>query len=362
MGTQKISFGLLILSSVFYLGCFSSADYYKIENKTLQKELSTLLSQLNETDETPESRFIIIQQIIKVLHTAREWEKLNLFLTEYIQKNQSDPFNGYYLLTVALNYKDLESYPFAVHYFERILKNYPDLIVRGSSIHFICLRNLINLVDDPEVRVHYYREIIARFGDIIDRGQTFYYLARTYEELGEWDLSIQAYKSYLASTNTAIPGIPDAKKDVTAMILFFDRRDKGWIVEDLDQLVSQIKTAINYRDSRLLTRYRAKVNFFATSWEEEETEADIEFLADIGSFMRNRLYYSSSLEADSNNREAYLRTWGWSYRISTWYLYFRRINFPADPEIHGKWEWAGIYFGEKPFASSIAATTPVLGN
>ena len=24
-----------------------------------------------------------------------------------------------------------------------------------------------------------------------------------------------------------------------------------------------------------------------------------------------------------------------------------KVNFPADPEIHGRWEWAGIYFGEK---------------
>jgi len=23
------------------------------------------------------------------------------------------------------------------------------------------------------------------------------------------------------------------------------------------------------------------------------------------------------------------------------------VNFPADPKVHGNWEWAGIYFGEK---------------
>jgi len=42
-----------------------------------------------------------------------------------------------------------------------------------------------------------------------------------------------------------------------------------------------------------------------------------------------------------------LRTWGWHQYLSTWYLYFRKIYFPADPEIHGRWEWAGIYYGEK---------------
>lgn len=43
----------------------------------------------------------------------------------------------------------------------------------------------------------------------------------------------------------------------------------------------------------------------------------------------------------------FLRTIGWSYRVETWYLYFRRVNFKADPSIDGKWEWAGIFFGEK---------------
>lgn len=61
----------------------------------------------------------------------------------------------------------------------------------------------------------------------------------------------------------------------------------------------------------------------------------------------NRIYYDKNLDESSNPNEAYLRTTGWSRYISTWYLYFRKINFPLDPEIHGRWEWAGIYFGEK---------------
>ena len=57
--------------------------------------------------------------------------------------------------------------------------------------------------------------------------------------------------------------------------------------------------------------------------------------------------YRADLEPYSNDSEAYLRTWGWSYRIRTWYLYFRKIEYPANPDINGRWEWAGIYFGER---------------
>ena len=60
----------------------------------------------------------------------------------------------------------------------------------------------------------------------------------------------------------------------------------------------------------------------------------------------NRIRYSSELDGASNPNEAYLRTWGWSTYVSVWYLYFRKVDFPIDPEIHGRWEWAGIYFGE----------------
>jgi hypothetical protein len=60
----------------------------------------------------------------------------------------------------------------------------------------------------------------------------------------------------------------------------------------------------------------------------------------------NRIRYADRLDASSNSTEAFLKTWGWS-QISTWYLYFRKIYFPSDPEIHGRWEWAGVYYGEK---------------
>ena len=66
------------------------------------------------------------------------------------------------------------------------------------------------------------------------------------------------------------------------------------------------------------------------------------------SFMRgNAIHFNAKLDETSNPNEAYLRTWGWSPYISVWYLYFRKVNFPVDPEIHGRWEWAGIRFGEK---------------
>jgi hypothetical protein len=234
----------LILILAAFQGCSGSAGCYAVRDRAQNRELSRLFSALEKEEDSSESRFIIIQQIVKVLRSTGEQAKVNLFLTSYVQKNPADAFNANYLLTVALNYNEKGDYPFAVHYFERILRNYQDLLVRGVSVHYTCLTNLITMTQNPEVRVDYYRELIGRFGDIIERGPTFYYMGKTYEELGEWDLAIQAYKSFLASPDPSIPGKPDAEQEIREMIQFYDRRDKNWTMESLDQLVNVIKEAL----------------------------------------------------------------------------------------------------------------------
>ena len=331
---------------------YGETSYFLQGSPEQREELAELLQLLDESEPRYESRYILLNEIIKILYQTGSKEQLNLLLSSYVTKNPDDPFNAYYMLVIAENYRAQKAYPFAVHYYERILKNYSDLLVRNNSVHYICLTTLITLIEEPEVRVQYYKELIARFPGEINLGETYYFLGKTYEDVGEWDLAIQAYKQFLNYPDSSIPQIPDAHKEISSMIAFYDRRDKDWTMEDLDRLVNNIKAAIWQDDSRRLRRYMARVNFFALSWEEEESEANIDFLSDIGVFLKGSVRYSSDLDEGSNSQEAYLRTWGWSYRIKTWYLYFRRINFPADPEIHGQWEWAGIYFGEKPFAGS----------
>jgi hypothetical protein len=81
----------------------------------------------------------------------------------------------------------------------------------------------------------------------------------------------------------------------------------------------------------------------------EEVEARTSFdLGALGAFLQSsRVVADDQLDVYSNSGEAYLRTTNWNYRIPTWYLYFRRVNYPPDPEINGRWEWAGIYLGER---------------
>ena len=355
---KKIIIGILLLIILLsgfwgiYTTLLNQQPYYVVGTDKEKSELLRLSKTMDEQSSNPEANFILIQEIVKILHAQGELEILNLFLTTYVEKNPEDPFNGYYLLLTAQNYLKSGAEPFAIHYFDRILKNYSDLVVRGQSIHYICLSNLIDLVGKPQNKVDYYKELLSNFSSDIQKGPAYFYLAKIYEELGEWDLSIQAYKNFLQYPDTKVPGFPDAVTQIKPIIDYYDYRNKNWTMENLDDLVNSVKYAIRHKDYRRLSKYRAKINFFAVSWEQAKTEANSDFLNKLNLFMKNRVRYSANLDKDSNLQEAYLKTWGWSYRIKTWYLYFRRVNFPADPEIHGQWEWAGIYFGEKPFSRS----------
>lgn len=331
--------------------CSDEYSYYYVGNREARKELKAYLQKLESQNISYENRYIINQQIINLFYTHSEPEKLNLYLSSYVQTHKDDPYNAYYLLLIAENYKAKGALPFAALYYERILRNHQDLFWEGlQSVHLTCLNNLIQMVKEPEARVTYYRELIARFIDKIDYGTTFFFLAKTYEDLGEWDLAMQAYKEFLKHSDTQVKGFPDAYNNVAAMVTLYDLPKKSWTMRELDDLVANIKSAIWTQNARWLNLLRSQVDFFARAWEAEEvTETELELISDLGSFLGKNIIIARELDRDSNDREAYLRSRGWSYRIQTWFLYFRKVNFPADPDIHGNWEWAGIYLGEKPF-------------
>ena len=332
---------LLILA--FLSGCARVDDYYIVGTTEQQQELRELFRLLDGNGDDEAARVILIEQIAGHLLQAGYPERMRVFLTTHVENHPEDPFSAYYLLLVARNYGTPEM---AEHYYQRILANYTDLIVRGTSVHYAALTELLRLTDDPAVRIHYYQDLLDRYRNRVDPGATYFAMARTFEELGEWDLAFAAYRNFLNYPQTRILGFPEAHRHVRDRVNFYDST-RDWTMESLDGLVTTIKSAIWRQDVRTLLRHKARENFFAMSWEQQEYDANSQIDFNVGTFLvRSRVRYADELEVNSNAREAFLRTWGWSHRIRTWYLYFRRVDFPADPEIHGNWEWAGIYFGE----------------
>lgn len=320
--------------------------YYITGSRENREQLQDLFMLLNDDNNNAESTFAAAREIANNFARNREYSKLIHFLSERTIKFPDDPYNSYYLLMIAYAYIQQEAMPVAALCFDLIVKNYSDLTVNGESIHLACLNQLIDLSDNQEQRVWYYQELISRFSPKIDLGIAWFMLGQTYEHTGDWNSAIQAYTHYLRYAGSIVPGFPNAY-DYARQQVDFNNSPKDWTFESLPALLASIQEALDDANAYRLRRIQAKVNFFTRSWGQIET--DDPRIADfsLSDFMQgNRIHYANKLDTSSNSTEAFLRTWGWA-QISTWYLYFRKIYFPSDPEIHGRWEWAGVYYGEK---------------
>jgi tetratricopeptide (TPR) repeat protein len=322
-------------------------DLYFTKGTREEKEvLNNLFALLSQEREPGTECFSLIREIANEYKRLNDYGRLINFLSAWADEHPDDPFNTYYLFMTAYAYLELEAPPIAALYFNMIVKNYPDLIVRGESIHFICLQQLISLEKKPEHKIWCYEELLSRFPEQSDKGVAWFMLGQTYEEVGDWMRAIAAYTQFMQYYGAVVPGFPDAYSYAKQMV-DFNNSAKNWTFESLDALVDTIKRNLDTGNTSRLWQYRARVNFFARSWAQASSDDSGMAEFNLSSFRGGKLYYADSLSADSNSNEAYLRTWGWSQFTPIWYFYFRKIYFPLDPDIHGRWEWAGVYYGEK---------------
>jgi tetratricopeptide (TPR) repeat protein len=325
-------------------------DPYYLSGAEADREKLESLFVLLHSAEGDEERFSLSREIASVYMRRKNYPLLNNFLASRVDADEDSPYNAYYLLMTAYSHTVREAPEVAELYFELILNSYPDMLYEGKSIHLACLNQLLDIVDEPTRRVGYYRELITRFSDEIDKPAALFFLGQGYERVGEWNLALQSYAEFTDIARTVsvtVPGFSNAEQYASRLVAF-NNSSKDWTFESLDSLVGTVRSAIADGDAWRLWGYRAKVNFFARSW--SETESDDFGMADFSlpQFMQGgAVRCAAELDPNSNATEAYLRTWGWSQGISTWYLYFRKIYFPPNPDIHGRWEWAGVYYGER---------------
>ncbi|MDR1787204.1 MAG: tetratricopeptide repeat protein [Treponema sp.] len=323
------------------------APYYLAGLGAREESAASLFSLLGKEAAGTQEHFAVIREIANCYAAAGDYGKLVTFLSDAAREDPQSIYNGYYRFMTAWAYMRQEAWPAAALYFDIILKNYPDLIIQGESMHLACLNQLITLVNDGERRVRYYEELIARFPEQIDLGAAYFMLGQAYEKTGEWSEAIKAYTQYLPYLETNVPGFPNAASYARNLVDFYNS-PKNWTFDSLSSLLAAVRASLDGGNAERLDQCRAKVNFFARSWGQEDAENAGMAEFTLYQFMQgNRIRYNDELDKSSNANEAYLRTTGWAAYIATWYLYFRKIYFPANPEIHGRWEWAGIYYGEK---------------
>lgn len=331
--------------------CFLSASGTQ---KTVMQELFGLLERYTSPADA-EARFVVNTQIIDIFTDAELDQKKIQFLLSVTAAFPDDPYNAYYLTIVAQTYHQSGADIFAKYYYERVVKNYPDLLFRNEYLHKYCLEQIALIATKPEDRRFAYQELLNRFynSDPEKQANALFHLARSYEATSEWTAAMNTYRDFIALPKVVIPGYPNAHERAVEKLSMYEAPPE-WVVHDLHVLVSRIKTAIAEKDVETLNKYRAKGYFFSISWEQKRTDEKAFYAAQnvaeyLGNFLvRSDVHTADTLDIDSSASEAYLRTENWQFKIhSTWYFYFRKVEFGPDPDINGGWEWTGIYFGEK---------------
>lgn len=339
---------LALVSAISVLGLSSCGkkENAEISEKQIERQLTELLA---SPDISAQSRYAIINRISTKWLSDRKFNTLILYLTDYVERNPDDKYNAYWLLMTAYAYIQMEQDAVAEYYFERIIRNYPDLKVKDQSIHFICLEHLIQISTNHENRINYFNMLISRFPSAVRITEMYVRLAREYEQIGEWALSLKTYNMFLEQPDASSIQINDMHDiyNYARNLIDFNNSPKDWTFKTLNELSDAVKQAITRYQPRKLDTYRSKVNFFAVSWKADENAPTGQVDFSMRNYMHgNRIRFTDELISGPSIDEAYLRTTGWTTGVPTWYLYFRKVNFPADPDIHGTWEWAGIYIGE----------------
>lgn len=334
-----------LLFTLLFLTC--NSPFQKEENfydlGLQSKEDQALVNQfLNSRDY--DYNFALFDQISHKIDFDKE-ERLILLISDYLNSHVDDPYQAYYLFRIAHYYLNSNAPEVAKLYFHRLVYNTEDLMVLGRSIHLTALNQLLMLAETEEEKIPLYESLLSRFPSMVNLGQIHYFLGRAFENLGRFDRAYEEYENFLQYEGTEIPGIVNGYEMVQQRV-HFHKSSKSWTFDTRDDLVNAIKAAIRTKKIYLLNRYRSD-DFFVLSWSQKMVDVQqMSTMDDLTGYSKNNLRYNAELEDFSNDQEAYLKTWGWSYRVKSWYLYFRRIDYPADPEINGRWEWAGIYLGD----------------
>ena len=287
---------------VLFAGCAAGDGYYVVGEEGRRAELRDLLRTLDSAG--PQHAAIAAEQIAGHLLAAGYPERMTAFLTGLVEQNPQNPYNAFYLYLVASSYVEQGAEPLAEHYLHRIVRRYPDVEVRGESIRFEALTELIRLCDDPSLRVEYYTELLDFYRDRIDVATTYYRLAKAHENLGEWEQAYAAYKQYLTAGGPPIAGAPDARQVVEDAVEFYES-SRDWTMDSLEELVTSIKVSLYRKNPVQLLRHKADVNFFSMTKEQMEADENSQITFDIGIFLtRSNVRYSRELEMNSNAREA----------------------------------------------------------
>ena len=264
-------------------------------------------------------------------------------LKTHINTHPTDPYNTYYLKTIGLLYLQKNASLQASYYLNKAISK---LSYNTKPIISIDILNtLIDIETNTTQKIIYLNMVLALFSEEINLVNTYYTLGTLYDSIADWD---NAYKIYTQLLALPIDQLLLENQDHIEHVFFRVKKYRAKNTQTFDNVQQAQQTVLNSLYSRNARRIKSlqAPGFFTAQWQESPIDPNAHIPTfDIVSILRNsKLYVDPKFSEYSTGNKVLWATYGWE-RLNTWYMVFRKIQYPDTITHNGRWEWAGIHFG-----------------
>lgn len=343
---KKIIIKILIVS-IFILLSFNLLGEVYFSNTYEESKWQNLLLQKNSL-KTFQQKKEWLDEIILLFSESDRIDDLVLYLGEISTIEKDEIFLDLLYFNLHNLYWNMGLKDIAIFYALKINEQNYSINYKSSNIGYYIAKRIITTDAPFKIKEKMYKLLFNKYYDKIDVPFMLYEFSNLYRKNFDIDSAVSLLTKFIRTSphyNNEEANI-DLRK-IRKEINFYNS-NKRWIYQDLNKLIKNIKSAIIKRNKKRLDRYVSQIGFFGKvsqkinkrGWTYQEIKIDRRW--------PNKIIFAKSLEEYSGDQEAYLKTSNWNtIGMHIWYFYFKRVDYPYNPNIDGGWEWKGIYFGQR---------------
>ncbi len=305
--------------------------------------IEKIASNIYEKQDTADSHTFIQLLQNHIHHAQRTMQNNNTLLSLMM----------YYKYLLGLEFLALHNTSYAQFYLNDIIHNY-DLLKTSSSkkmqnILYNSLTQLSAIEQDPYTYITTITLLLQHFNNRIpNKGNIYYFLGKHYDDTAQWNKAYTAYQNYLSyDENNLILEAKEMREDIFLRIRrrVLSRQKNSTTWENASAARTSILQTLYSYNSVQIKRLQSPI-FFTAHWFEKLTDSNT-FIPnfDIKPILtRSNISVAKNFSPYSTENTKLWKTSGWG-RVPVWYFVIKKIALPDRPDINGKWEWVGIYFG-----------------